>query len=421
MTLHDNMCGYNFNFKDRLENMINKLKDILNKIRVSLDKINKSGIISIIVLCMTVTIILIGIFKPDNTSQNGVVSNEVKKDIQNSNDATLTLNNRTLTKSDRIKIKFDSIQTTAKEYKMLEKYSNQFVYNTNGENSDTADADIRVNIQDDTFIDEPETELTEISSEELESDLESETVELESSEDLESETVDETVETTVQEETDTRDKIYETGPIYINNSLLIRYISEKGELSATLAQYKYNSDEISENSIYYDNSILVCNVNNYIIRICNKYDIGSLVNDEDKSSLDEVQFSKNELNLLPEVDNGEQNKDYLTEEEYIDTIKEILSNMINKESNSNSNSEYEKYFTESEYTEIMNKISLSNKISTEYKINAIGFGKSDLKNKTKDRLVLYITNENKSKNNSQCYIVILKLDKNNRIYDVDLV
>lgn len=103
-----------------------------------------------------------------------------------------------------------------------------------------------------------------------------------------------------------------------------------------------------------------------------------------------------------------------SDEEYLNNIENILTDIIKNNKYDNS---MKKYFTDEELSEILNNVKYNN-ISNTY-INFITIGKSDTTLGYKDRIIVQMEVYSKGIKN---YInIILKVDSDNKIFDIDII
>lgn len=181
------------------------------------------------------------------------------------------------------------------------------------------------------------------------------------------------------------DEMNETGPIYLNDMLVMRYISDSGEMKVVAAKINESTGEIKT-------SIL----NN--LRLTNK-------------EKDEVSDWKNKSSKNTKITGT------ITEDAYLQDVMSIFVSLVTqKDIDYTLKREALQFFTEDGYNSMIknpNRL-LVDKNSLEVKY--IVAGKSSLENKNKDRVLLQLVVDKNSYVN-----VVVKLNKNNKIFDIDIV
>lgn len=187
-----------------------------------------------------------------------------------------------------------------------------------------------------------------------------------------------------KQEKDIDDTLYETGPIYLQDKLLLRYINEKGEMNILLAMY---TNEFEKNMLGIDNSQ---------IEVFGYKDIPKLkINNPSTTLYNNLQLSVKHLN----------------EQYYLYKISNIFLDIVKGKEVEKENSIY---FKDKQYDIIINE--LRNKGNDDSIINYVEAGKSKQEVVTKDRVLLQIQIEDNN------YIsIIIKLNDEYKIFDIDIL
>lgn len=181
------------------------------------------------------------------------------------------------------------------------------------------------------------------------------------------------------------DEMNETGPIYLNDMLVMRYISDSGEMKVAAAKINESTGEIKTSTL---------------------------------NDLELTTKEKGEVNDWKSK--GSKNTKItgtITEDTYLQDVMSIFVSLVTQK-----NIDYIlkrealQFFTEDGYNSMIknpNRL-LVDKNSLEVKY--IVAGKSSLENKNKDRVLLQMVVGKDSYVN-----VVIKLNKNNKIFDIDIV
>ena len=198
------------------------------------------------------------------------------------------------------------------------------------------------------------------------------------------------------------DKLHETGPIYLQDKLIIRYINEKGEMR--IAGCRLNTS--------FDTSMI-------------KSDKYTVVDIDNLKDLFVADTNSGKLNLY--IDSGLNNKSkkynykqlkLSTEEDrYITELENIFVNIITN--NSDIKEAALKYFTYDGYLTILNGIHKLRDTDTNINIVFSEAGKSSLDINYKDRLIMQI--ETISNDTKVITNVIVKLNEYNKVFDIDII
>lgn len=186
--------------------------------------------------------------------------------------------------------------------------------------------------------------------------------------------------------------MHETGPIYFQNKLLLRYINSNGEM------------QLVASSINKDDSI----------HTCGKQDIKEIFNEEENRDGD----TDNSEEAMTTISNNT-----ITEKEYVDEITNLFIEALqidNTDLDSNFKKQALKYFTYDGFNNILNSrdgLKLSDKASI--KVNVAEAGKSCEEIIDKDRIFIQL--DISDNNNNVLVNIIVKLNKNFRVFDIDII
>lgn len=190
---------------------------------------------------------------------------------------------------------------------------------------------------------------------------------------------------TGSEKEESLDEMNETGPIYLNNMLVMRYISDSGEMKVVAAKINDSTGEIKTSTLN-------------DLRLAAK-------------GKDEVSDWKNKSSKDTKITGT------ITEDAYLQDVMSIFVSLVTqKDIDYTLKREALQFFTEDGYNSMIknpNRL-LVDKNSLEVKY--IVAGKSSLENKNKDRVLLQLIVDKNSYVN-----VVVKLNKNNKIFDIDIV
>lgn len=190
---------------------------------------------------------------------------------------------------------------------------------------------------------------------------------------------------TGSEKEESLDEMNKTGPIYLNDMLVMRYISDSGEMKVVAAKINESTGEIKTSALN-------------DLRLTAK-------------EKDEVSDWKNKSSKNAKITGT------ITENTYLQDVMTIFVSLVTqKDIDYTLKREALQFFTEDGYNSMIknpNRL-LVDKNSLEVK-NIVA-GKSSLENKNKDRVLLQMVVDKDSYIN-----VVIKLNKNNKIFDIDIV
>lgn len=200
----------------------------------------------------------------------------------------------------------------------------------------------------------------------------------------------------------------ETGPIYFDNMLLLRYINDSGDLAIISALFTDNNK--SEESIkLYKQSELT-----------DAYNVMKSMESTGKDEKDNNKESKTEDTVDDTIENIE-SKSVISEENYINDIANNISSLIiaKGEPLADAIQEAIKYFTyEGKNTVNMarGELKLDENAELNFKFGIAGRSNSSKVNK--DRIYLYYEVDGDVR---ETLNIVVKLNKNLRIFDIDIV
>ena len=245
-------------------------------------------------------------------------------------------------KTDKIQISFNKFKTTEDEYNTLKSKCIEYIENTS---NIEIDLDSSIRITDNIYIDINKSNSSIKNNGELQS-------------------------------------MYETGPIYLNDKVLFRYVTEQGKMTAVAS--KVIKDTRANFSGEQEKSYITVGIEDFQTIFDNTY-------------ID----NKNVLNY-----------GMIDEQEYLKNISEILVNMIEIDNEEDPN-KVVKYFTYDGYITTKQSINnLKSEIAIERFIEA---GKSSLNSEYNDRIIAQIETE-------KGYItIVVKLNNEQKIFDIDII
>lgn len=175
--------------------------------------------------------------------------------------------------------------------------------------------------------------------------------------------------------------VSETGPIYFNDKILIRYMNDSGELKIVTSSI---DNETGEVEVY----------NKKNIRYTNKLEYNDELN---KSLLSESEY----LNIL------------------MDTTVGILTAKTNKELKDYQRNALTYFTLDGSKTVIDGRATVNKNNKSKIEVQFIEAGKSSLNVTYKDRVYMHVKVVDGDE--VDIYGIILKLDQNSRIFDIDII
>ena len=260
----------------------------------------------------------------------------------------------------RVGIIFDGVSTTEKEYDILRKACNDYIDTLE---SDTI-VDVNVAVSEDTFVDNTES--------------------------LDIFDLPKAMENT-PEYYSTESDMVETGPVYFNDLIIIRYINDEGQLKVVAGQFNKDKSDVI---------------------LLNQSDINT------ESVLGEVNDTENQ-----ELNAEDINSKQMSEAEYINTVSDCIVSLLKSRNSTEEQSAISKllaYFTsdgKNAMTKSKEAISLNTSSDVEMIFGAAG--KSDTSKTIKDRIYLRYKITDYS---GESYVnLIIKLNNYLRIFDIDMI
>lgn len=195
------------------------------------------------------------------------------------------------------------------------------------------------------------------------------------------------------------DTMHETGPVYFQDKLLIRYINEKGEMKV-VASKLIKETTIKENEQKEDSEESLVEK----IETVGSTELASIFN---KQTIDE---------------NMQTFSTMILEDEYTSDLEAIFSEILRNSSENITGELKEKalnYFTYDGYLTIVDGIKHLDMNSTDINISCIEAGKSDINLEYKDRVLMQIIT---TKGNKTVYTnIVIKLDEKQKVFDIDII
>lgn len=184
---------------------------------------------------------------------------------------------------------------------------------------------------------------------------------------------------TGSEKEETSEEMNETGPIYLNGMLVMRYISDSGEMKVVASKINDDTGEIKT----------------------------SALNDLETKEVSDWKSNNRDTKITGTI----------TEDAYLQDVMTIFVSLVTqKDIDYTLKREALQFFTEDGYNSMIKNTNrlLVDKNSLEVKY--IVAGKSSLENQSKDRVLLQMVVDKDNYIN-----VVIKLNKNNKIFDIDTV
>lgn len=209
------------------------------------------------------------------------------------------------------------------------------------------------------------------------------------------------------------DTMYETGPIYLQDALLIRFISEQGEMKVIAS--KASKSIGLEN--YFTNDNISSAVEDITYETVDNTELADIFY-TDAEELKKYTGIGNIKEMKKLYNDGSTN---ITENNYFNDISNIFIEMI-KQSSDNIDKELKDkallYFTEDGYNNIVSSVEHINS-DADVRVSFIRAGKSDIRQKYCDRVIMQIVTSN---SNKEIYTnIIIKLDSSYKVFDIDII
>lgn len=213
------------------------------------------------------------------------------------------------------------------------------------------------------------------------------------------------------------DTMYETGPVYMDNAILLRFMNEKGELKIIAAKSVNNNMIKDDLSLDFDSS----NINEYIVVDGQHLDklFCDIENNHENLGLSDY------LNSTKPIQYTNENNNFIikiTEDNYFRDISNIFVEIIKKSSDDIDKELKDKalnYFTYDGYNTIVNGVEHIESDTTNISVSFIKAGKSSIDALYCDRIVMQLVTES---NNNKIYTnLIIKLDQSYKVFDIDII
>ena len=213
------------------------------------------------------------------------------------------------------------------------------------------------------------------------------------------------------------DTMYETGPVYMDDAILLRFMNEKGELKIIAAKAVFNDNislDFNINNTYNDSTEYIVVDGQHLEELF--YDTeNEFINTEMSEylyNIKPIQYINENNNFIVKV----------TEDNYFKDMSSIFIEIIKKSSDDIDKELKEKalnYFTYDGYNTIVNGVEHIESDTTNISVSFIKAGKSSIDALYCDRIVMQLVTEN---NNNKIYTnLIIKLDQSHKVFDIDIV
>ena len=299
----------------------------------------KEALVPLIILVLTLIFVIISLGKGFASMKNDIPkSNMDIRDVIGANYKTLN-------------IQFYKMNTTNEEYKILRDNCDNFIL----KEDKTIQLNSSLTISENTYID------SNISHNEI-----------------------------IKEDT-----LYETGPIYLNDKLLMRYLNEKGEMK--VATSVINRD--IKNNVYTTETFGIDN-------LAKAFEQSEILDKEIESEI----IQTDEYDII------------VDEDQYIKDMSDIFIKLV---TTSPDNIKYDlkiksaQYFSSEGYKNIVNNAKALKLNNNSIRVVFAEAGKSSLDIKHKNRVVMQL--EINSKQDTVYTTVIIKLNDKNKVFDIDII
>lgn len=267
----------------------------------------------------------------------------------------------------RLGVIFEPINTQEETYNKLRISCNEFIEQVD-KDIDTI-VDVETIINEEVYVDgiEEAVELTK-DIKEVKKDTEDNKVETTDNREISSEIIEQAAE---------------TGPIYLEDKIIIRYINDDGRLKIAAAEVDKKTSEIT---------------------VSNKTDLDKKIKTR--------KYTQN-------------NGGVMTEDEYLDEIVNTVVGLLQSSKNS-AVTEYKKqalkYFTaDGAKTVVDSRLVINKDNNIDTIVGFVEAGKSSTTAKLKDRIYMQIKVKVPNVEHEDIYGIILKINENNKIFDIDIV
>lgn len=193
--------------------------------------------------------------------------------------------------------------------------------------------------------------------------------------------------------------VYETGPIYLQDTLIMRYINKDNNLVVIASQQSTN------NTTYLTSDYAAYKILSQSETEITKETEYKTVNIKDLYLLNKLGINDTNILKYDMTNFNLRNSIEINEEAYISNLIDIILN----------DKTYENYFTQFGYDMLLVSLKELNIDINDISIVYIELGKSKMDLEQKDRVVLQI------KNKDTIETLILKLNETNEIFDIDII
>lgn len=212
--------------------------------------------------------------------------------------------------------------------------------------------------------------------------------------------------------------LVETGPVYFDNMVMIRYINSNGDLSVITGAYSFDKSNIvvlKQNEIegfYTDTYLNLGDMNKINLTNSDNSDTTSTTDTTDKLNTNSSEQTADIVN-----DNT------MSEEEYLKEVSECISKLLLARNNLDEKSAMSNalmYFTSDGKESVLSSRSIiSIEDDTEISLLFGLCGKSNTSKNIKDRI--YLQYEVRNGDDTSKVNIIVKLNSNLRIFDIDII
>lgn len=354
--------------KEKISQLLGKFKH--NKRKIKTKEINNRAdtVISIAILTLTLLFIIYCITKP--------LLDEHRKKIN-----PLTVDNKIhkleFKEDESLKIIFDRITTSEYDYDILRDNCIEYAEN-NYINTQILDTSIKVT--ENTYID----------------------------------TNDNIIEASKD------DTMYETGPIYLQDMILMRFVNEQGKMKVIASKFRIKNNLLKElngnNELKTKEYITVDEMS-----LSELFQFGDNINSNQQLEISDKYRKLYDNKFSTKINKPNITLNGLEQNDYIEDIKKIFIEVLRQSATDIDDELKEKaliYFTYDGYNTIINGVRhIKSGVNTN--ITFIQAGKSDLSLPDCDRILMQI----ETKDNDTVVItnIIIKLDSNMKVFDIDII
>lgn len=240
------------------------------------------------------------------------------------------------------------------------------------------------------------------------------------------------------------DTMHETGPIYLKDKLIIRYINEKGEMKVVASKLNrvhslVDSEMSNDQFNLYKSNLLDMETKQQkldtlqgLLNNSSTISENSVSTEESETSIETVDinnlasiFNTQEItrfNSNISYDIQEITSNRTSEKEYLKDLSNIFLEVIGKSSDNIDETLKKKalqYFSYEGYTTIIEGIEYIDSNYTNIQVNFIEAGKSDLSIPYKDRVIMQVETSNDTY--KVITNIIIKLNDSYKVFDIDII